>query len=666
MTRKEYQNLCREINQHMEAYYNDDAPTISDYEYDQLMQKLKGCEREHPEWVTPSSPSQRIGGTAQTKAGAKVHHNVPMLSIEDVFNKEDVEHWVNGVKKLYPDCRFSVETKIDGLSMTVRYNKGKDGRLHFVLAETRGDGFMGEDVTANALVIDDVPKILDIPFDYLELRGEVYMPHASFNSYNQEQEERGLRTAANPRNLAAGTLRQLDPSIVEKRKLGMFIFNVQDGPDDVFFSHTDNLDYLARHGVPVVKHFECGTIAEIFEAIDSIANMRSDLPYDIDGAVVKIDDIKLRDYFPAGSKYSAGHIAYKYPPEDAIVVMDDIEVGVGRTGKLTYTGVFHDKNTGRPAVLCGTNVSRVTLHNQNYISNMEVGIGGHYSLVKSGEIIPKLKDCVYPPKHVFRSPERCPVCGSLLEIDEDSADIFCINPSCPAQLLRTISYFASSGCMDIDGLGEIVCEKLINAGYLRDYADIYLLKNYRDELIRSNIIGRQRSVDGLLEAIEQSKNNEPERLLTGLGIRNVGRATAKEIMRHYSSIKDLIGVEMGELSEIDGVGHITENYICSFFGMPENQEILRSLERSGVNMQMKEKVSGKLNDISFAITGILKQMTRKEAIDLIEKNGGTYTRTVNHATNYILVGVSPGSKLDEANELGVSTISEEQFLEMVI
>lgn len=415
MNKNEYDLLCEKIDYHMDRYYNQDSPEISDYEYDQLMIQLKEAEKEHPEWVTPDSPTQKIGGTVKREAGVKVTHDVPMLSIEDVFSKEEVTAWVEKVRSVHADAVFSVETKIDGLSMTLRYEKDSNGKMKLVMAETRGDGLVGEDVTANALVIPDIPKYLDLPYDSLQLRGEVYMSHDDFDRFNEQQEKNGKKTAANPRNLAAGTLRQLDSSITKERGLKMFIFNVQKGPDEMLYSHCDSMETLNSNGIPVVYHRKCSTADEILNAIDDIGNMRGDLEYDIDGAVIKIDQIKYREDFPEGSKYSSGHIAYKYPPEERVVVMDEILVDVGRTGKLTFTGVFHDKETKKAARLCGTNVTRASLHNMDYIKNMHIGIGGSYRLYKSGEIIPKLNGCVDEPPHVFESPQICPVCGSRLE-----------------------------------------------------------------------------------------------------------------------------------------------------------------------------------------------------------------------------------------------------------
>ena len=667
MTYQEYLSLKDIINVHMDAYYNQDAPTISDYEYDQLMQQLKAAEREHPEWITPDSPSQKIGGVAKRTAGVKVTHRVPMLSIEDVFNKQDVTAWVEKVHALHPGCAFSVETKIDGLSMTLRYERREDGKLHLVLAETRGDGLIGEDVTANALVIPDVKQVLDAPWEMLEIRGEVYMSHEDFERFNTVQEENGKKTAANPRNLAAGTLRQLDPGITKERGLRMFIFNVQQGAEELTRSHIGGMEKLSALGVPVTWHKMCGTAEEIIAAIDEIAEMRSSLSYDIDGAVVKIDETALRNDFPAGSKYSAGHIAYKYPPEERVVVMDEIEVDVGRTGKLTFTGIFHDRETGKPARLCGTSVSRATLHNQDYIRDMQVGIGGAYKLFKSGEIIPKLNGCVTPPEHVFTAPEHCPVCGEKLIREEDTADIRCVNPACPAQLSRTVAYFTSLDCMNIMGLGEKQVDALVKQGYLKDYGDIYSLKDRRAELIGTGIIGKEKNTDKILAAIEESKQNHPARLLAALAIRNVGRNTARDIMKHFSSLEELIAASREQLTAIDDVGETTADCILDFFAREENRAIMDKLRAAGVNMAMPEEkeASSVLAGMTLVVTGTLPTLGRKEVTELIEKNGGKCAGSVSKKTDLVVAGEAAGSKLTKAQELGIKVIDEAELLRMI-
>ncbi len=665
MTKQEYKELQQKIDYHMDRYYNQDTPEISDYEYDQLMITLKKAEAEHPEWITPDSPTQKIGGVAKREAGVKVEHHVPMLSIEDVFTKEEVVEWVNKVHSIHPDASFSVEQKIDGLSMSLRYAKEGEG-MRLTLAETRGDGLIGEDVTANALVIPDVKQKLDLSFDYLELRGEVYMSHEDFERYNEAQEEAGKKLAANPRNLAAGTLRQLDTSITAKRGLRMFVFNVQDGPLDFMAQHGDALKQLEELGVPVVAHKICKTAEEVCAAIDEIGESRGELDYDIDGAVVKIDHTQWRDEFEAGSKYSSGHIAYKYPPEEKVIEMDNIIVDVGRTGKLTFTGEFHDVETGKPARLCGTSVSRATLHNQDYINEMQIGIGGHYKLFKSGEIIPKLNGCVKAPEVVFEAPAVCPICGETLVREEDTADIRCVNPSCPAQTVRTISYFASRDAMNIMGLGETLVEALVKNDYLENYADIYELQNVRDELVEKGIVGKEKNTDKLLGEIEKSKNNPPERLLTGLGIRNVGKTTAKSIIRHFHSFEALSQATLEELTAVDDIGEICASSIYEFFHEEQNVEILERLKSAGLTMEeVDSSIDDKFSGKTFVITGTLTTMKRQEAAALIENHGGKVTGSVSKKTDYLLAGENAGSKLTKANDLGIQVISEEDLQTML-
>lgn len=667
MNHQEYKELCATINYHMNLYYNLDEPEISDYEYDMLMQQLKKAEIEHPEWVTKDSPTQKIGGVAKREAGVKVTHDVPMLSIQDVFTKEDVVEWVKKVKAMHPDCRFSVEPKIDGLSATLRYEKGSDGKLHLVMCETRGDGIIGEDVTANAMVIPTVAKTIDADWDSLQIRGEVYMTHANFEKYNEIQENAGKKLAANPRNLAAGTLRQLDPTITKERGLDILVFNVQKGPAELMKSHTTGLDILLDAGVAVTPYYLCNDVNDVIDAIDAIADNRALLDHDIDGAVVKIDEIDYRDDFAGSSKYSSGHIAYKYPPEERVVVMDDIIVDVGRTGKMTFTGVFHDKLTGGPAKLCGTSVTRATLHNLDYIEDMEIGVGGSYKLFKSGEIIPKLNGCVDKPAAVFKAPTTCPVCGAALVRDKDSADIVCVNPSCPAQLTRTIAYFASLDCMNIMGLGETIVDALVASGYLTSYADIYTLKDKRDALIRDGIIGKEKNTDKILSNIEKSKESDAVRVLTGLGIRNVGKSTAKDIMKAFDSIDAVRNADIDSLTEINGVGALTAQYIVEFFTNADNADVVDKLKASGVNMtaQKAANASEKLSGQIVVITGTLPSLGRKEAAELVEKNGGKCSGSVSKKTTLVLAGEAAGSKLTKAQELGIKVIDEAEFLRML-
>ncbi len=656
--RQRYEELKTTIDYHMDRYYNADAPEISDFDYDALMRELKAIEGSHPDWVTPDSPSQKIGGTAKREAGIAVTHHVPMLSIEDVFTKAEVASWVEEVLRLRPDAAFSVEEKIDGLSMSLRY---QDGDL--ILAETRGDGLVGEDVTPNALVIPDVRRTIDLS-GYVELRGEVYMSHEDFDRFNEEQEEAEKKPAANPRNLAAGTLRQLDAAVVRRRGLRMFVFNVQDAYDneaDLLRSHTAGLTRLREAGIPTVDHTLCRTADEVLAAIDAIGENRGVLNYDIDGAVVKIDQIAYRADFPAGSKYSAGHIAYKYPPEEKEVTIDRIEVGVGRTGKMTFRAVFAE-----PVRLCGTNVQKATLHNADFIRELGVAEGCRAVCRKQGEIIPAIIRVTQPADKAFAAPTVCPVCGSALVKEEGTCDIYCENPSCPAQLKRTLAYFAGKDAMDIKNFGTKYLEALIEQGYVADIPDIYRLREHRAELIEKGILGKEKNTDRILSSIEESKKNPPDRLLTGFAIRNVGRISARQIMRHYHSLWDLAEASTEELRELPDVGEVTANAIHFFFSDEKQRAMLRELEELGLTIKNAEaedtEAPQPLSGLTIVVTGTLAHFGRSEIAAWIEQNGGKCTGSVSRKTDYLVAGENAGSKLDKARSLGVPVLSEEELL----
>ncbi len=662
---EEYKKLVDTIDYHMDRYYNQNEPEISDFEYDQLMQQLKKAEEEHPEWVTPDSPTQKIGGVAMREAGIKVTHDVPMLSIEDVFNKEDVTAWVEKVKTVHPDAKFSVEAKIDGLSMTLRYEKDSHGKLKLKLAETRGDGFIGEDVTENALVIPDVNKYLDLPYDSLQLRGEVYMSHEDFDRYNEDQELKGGKLAANPRNLAAGTLRQLDANITKQRGLRMFVFNVQQGPEELTESHVNGLDILNQHNVPVVFHCICESAEEIIAVIDEIGEKREEFEFDIDGAVVKIDQVAYRNDFSTSAKYTNGHIAYKYPPEEKETKLLDIELSVGRTGRVTPTAIFE------PIRLCGTSVSRATLHNQDFIDDLNVGIGDTIVVYKSGEIIPKVKEVKHDKRpegvSTFKIPNVCPVCGGTVTRDADTADMKCTNPSCPAQLERHIINFVSRDAMDIKGFGEVYIIDLVRRGYIKDIADIYTLKDKRDELIEEGIIGKEKNTDKLLAAIDGSKSNEATRLFTGFGIPNVGKAAAKALLKEFKSIDAIMALTVEQLIQVNDIGEISANSIYNYLHDSVNIDIINRIKAAGVNMveEEKEGATDKLAGLTFVITGTLPTMGRKEAQELIELNGGKCSGSVSKKTNYLVAGEAAGSKLDKANALGVTVLDEAGLISLI-
>ena len=654
--------LRKEIEYHIERYYNQDDPEITDYEYDQKMNELKRLEREHPEYVTPDSPTQKVGGSAKREAGVLVEHNVPMLSLQDVFDRGEVENFVAEMKKQLDDPEFVVEYKIDGLSLSLRYEYGE-----LKLAETRGDGIQyGEDVTANAKVIRDVKKKLKDKPEYLEIRGEVYMTEADFEKVNEKQELLGKKLFANPRNCAAGTLRQLDTAVTKERGLSMFIFNIQDARGISFETHTEGYEYLKKQGIRVIEEYTvCKTADEVWAAIEKIGENRGKLPYDIDGAVVKINRFSDREKLGATSKVPRWAVAYKYPPEEKETKLLDIELSVGRTGRITPTAVFE------PVRLCGTSVSRATLHNQDFIDELDIGIGDTIVVYKSGEIIPKVRRVIHEkrPEGVkkFVIPDVCPVCGAKTERERDTADIKCTSPNCPAQLERHMINFVGRDAMDIKGFGATYIMELVHLGYLKDIADIYDLKQHREELIEQGIIGKEKNTDKLLDAIEKSKQNEAFQLLTGFGIPNVGKAAAKTILKHFGSIEALMQADMESLQQVADVGEVTALCIRNYFQDESNCNIIERLKEAGVNMEMQESDNqdGRFDGLTFVITGTLPTLDRKAAAALIEAHGGKVSGSVSKKTNYLLAGENAGSKLTKANDLGVSVISEEELQEML-
>lgn len=654
--------LRKEIEYHIERYYNQDDPEITDYEYDQKMNELKRLEREHPEYVTPDSPTQKVGGSAKREVGVLVEHNVPMLSLQDVFDRGEVENFVAEMKKQLDDPEFVVEYKIDGLSLSLRYEYGE-----LKLAETRGDGIQyGEDVTANAKVIRDVKKKLKDKPEYLEIRGEVYMTEADFEKVNEKQELLGKKLFANPRNCAAGTLRQLDTAVTKERGLSMFIFNIQDARGISFETHTEGYEYLKKQGIRVIEEYTvCKTADEVWAAIEKIGENRGKLPYDIDGAVVKINRFSDREKLGATSKVPRWAVAYKYPPEEKETKLLDIELSVGRTGRITPTAVFE------PVRLCGTSVSRATLHNQDFIDELDIGIGDTIVVYKSGEIIPKVRRVIHEKRPAgvkkFVIPNVCPVCGAKTEREKDTADIKCTSPNCPAQLERHMINFVGRDAMDIKGFGATYIMELVHLGYLKDIADIYDLKQHREELIEQGIIGKEKNTDKLLDAIEKSKQNEAFQLLTGFGIPNVGKAAAKTILKHFGSIEALMQADMESLQQVADVGEVTALCIRNYFQDENNCKIIERLKEAGVNMEMAESGSedGRFDGLTFVITGTLPTMDRKAAAALIEAHGGKVSGSVSKKTNYLLAGENAGSKLTKANDLGVSVISEEELQEML-
>lgn len=657
--KQKIEDLRQKILYHNDLYYNQDNPEISDYEYDMMMQELKRLEKDHPEFITADSPTQKVGGTAKRQAGVLVKHDVPMLSLQDVFSRGEVDTFVENMQDELDSPEFVVEEKIDGLSLALRY---RDGVLERAI--TRGDGIVqGEDVTANALQIKDVKKKLKDKLPYFEVRGEVYMTRQAFALVNEKQELLGKRLFANPRNCAAGTLRQLDSKITKERGLSMFIFNLQKAEGKEFVSHTQAYEFMHRQGMKIIHSYKvCKTKDEVWQAIEEIGARRGSLPYDIDGAVVKVNDFAQRETVGATSKVPRWAVAYKYPPEEKETRVIDIELSVGRTGRITPTAVFE------PVQLCGTKVERATLHNQDFINELDIRIGDTVRVYKSGEIIPKVR-CVVKEKRPentqpFIIGDYCPVCGAKT-IRDDKADIRCSNPHCPAQIERWIINFVGRDAMDIKGFGMMYIKTLIDNGYIKDPSDIYNLYTYRDELIAKGLIGKEKNTDKLLAAIENSKKNAPWRLLCGLGILNIGKAAARSLLNHFGSFDKLAQASEEEIKEVNDIGDISAKQVYDFFQAEDNRKMLEKFKRAGVNMEQEiTAAGGKFAGLTFVLTGTLTTMSRNEAAELIQSLGGKAASSVSKKTNYVVAGENAGSKLTKAENLGIKILSEAEFIAM--
>ena len=658
--KKELNRLRKEIRHHNKCYYDNDSPEISDYEYDLLMQRLKSLEGAYPELITKTSPTQQVGGTARREAGVLVQHDVPMLSLQDVFSKAEVADFVNSAIEALDEPEFVVEEKIDGLSLALRY---RDGLL--TQAITRGDGVIqGEDVTENARVIKDIKQKLKDSLPYFEVRGEVYMSREAFAKVNDRQELLGLKLFANPRNCAAGTLRQLDSRITKERQLSMFNLQIAEGRE--FASHTEAYDFMKKQGMKVIHNYKvCRTAEEVMAAIDEIGSSRGGLPYDIDGAVVKVNDFAQREQLGQTSKVPKWAVAYKYPPKEKETRLLDIELSVGRTGRITPTAVFE------PVQLCGTKVERATLHNQDFIDELDIRIGDTIRVFKSGEIIPKVRSVNHELRPEGTVPfligDTCPVCGHKAVREESMADIRCTNPSCPAQLENHLINFVGRDAMDIKGMGEQNIHALIEAGLVKDVADIFVLSRHREAMIAAGLIGKEKNTDKVLEAIEKAKANEPQRLVAGFGISGIGKAAARELMLHFHSVDKLAEADAEAVREVNDIGEISSRAIYEYFRDPVNIDIIKRLKEAGVNMELKDSgiVDEKLAGKTVVVTGTLPTLSRNEAKSLIESHGGKAAGSVSKKTDYVLAGEAAGSKLTKAQELGIPVLSEAEFLAMV-
>lgn len=653
---KEINELRRKLNYYGKLYYVDDAPAISDYEYDMLMQQLKALEKEHPELVTPDSPTQRIGGPALSKF-EPVHHQVPLESLTDVFSVDELFAFGERMDSTLPGHHsYTVEPKIDGLSMSLEYENGV-----FIRGATRGDGVTGEDVTENLRTVRSLPLRIENAPERLIVRGEVYMSRAVFNELNAQREIHGEKLLANPRNAAAGSIRQLDPKIAAARKLDIICFNMQYSSDDIYTSHAQTLDEMKAMGFPVVPYMKYDSIQACVERIEWLGEHRDELPYDMDGAVIKIDSLEQRTALGSTAKAPRWAVAFKYPPEKKESKVLDIIVQVGRTGVLTPKVIVESVR------LAGTTVSAATLHNQDNIDRLDLRIGDTVVLQKAGEIIPEVlsvnKDKRPEGTVPFVMPSVCPECGSPVVRDEDGAALRCTSPECPAQRLRNIAHFASREAMDIEGLGISVCESLINNGLVSSAADLYYLE--QDKIAELERMG-DKSAANLIAAIERSKSAGLARLLCAFGIRQVGQKAAKVLAGSFDNLDALIVADAEQLTAIPDIGGITAGFIIEWFSLPQSQHLIGRLRAAGVDFTShEEKRDDRFAGLTFVLTGTLSDFTRDEASAIIESFGGKASSSVSKKTSYVLAGENAGSKLTKAEGLGIKIISEADFAEMI-
>lgn len=646
--------LCDIINYHSRKYYIEDNPEIEDYEYDALMNELKELEREYPDLISSSSPTQRVGGEP-VEGFKKVTHSVQMGSLQDVFSFSSVEEFVKRISEEVSNPEFTVEPKIDGLSVSLEYENGE-----FVRGSTRGDGFVGEDVTANLKTIGSIPLKLEKNVEFLEVRGEVYMPRSVFLKLSNEMELNSEQPFKNPRNAAAGSLRQKSSKIAAKRRLDIFVFNVQQSKGIDFKSHKESLDMLSELGFKVIPEYKLvDSFDEIKSMIQLIGEKRYNLPYDIDGVVIKLDDLRSREQVGYTSKVPKWAVAYKFPPEEKTTKLLDIEVNVGRTGAITPVAVFE------PVLLAGTSVSRATLHNQDFVDQRGISVGDEIVVRKAGDIIPEVlsvsKKC---GSGSFKLPDFCPVCGAKAVREQGESALRCPNIECPAQVLRSVIYFASKPAMDIEGFGPAVASALYEKGLVKRIPDIYRLT--KDDLMTLDGF-KDKSCENLLLAIKKSKNNPLDRLLCGLGIKNVGSASSKLLCERFKSIEGIISASVEEITAIDGFGELTAKALNKALNESHMKATIEELKQLGVNTQYQtDAKSDKLSAKSFVITGTLPGYSRDEAKKLIEENGGTVKSSVSKKTDYVLAGEDAGSKLEKANQLGVPVIDIDALHKMLI
>lgn len=650
---KKIEELRKTLRYHSDRYYNDDAPEIEDYEYDMMMRELKKLEEKYPEYDAPDSPTKKVGGVADNSFES-VAHSVRMESLQDAFSKDELREFSNRVEDIVSDVNYVVEPKIDGLSVSLEYRDGV-----FLRGSTRGNGDVGEDVSGNLRVIHNIPLKLNKSIPYIEVRGEVYMPKKSFERVVDRQIINGEKPFKNPRNAAAGSLRQKDSSVAASRGLDIFVFNIQQIEGVELSSHKESLDFIKELGfntIPTYKKVD--NIEDAIAEIDRIGEARGSLEYDIDGAVIKVDDFSQRDILGSTAKYPKWAIAFKYPPEEKQTKLLDIEIAVGRTGVLTPTAILESVH------LAGTTVSRATLHNQDFINEKGIAIGDVVTVRKAGDIIPEVL-CVneHNSNSVFKFPDVCPSCGEKVYRDEDEAAIRCINPECPAQLLRNLIHFCSRDAMDIEGLGPAIIETFVNEGMIAKTYDIY---NLDFNKILSLEGFKETSANNIINSVNNSKNNDLSKLIFALGIRHIGAKAGKLLADYFKDIDLVMNASVDDILQIDGFGKIMAESVVEFFSSDSTKELIAKLKEAGVNMKSTNVVEDtRFSGMTFVLTGTLPTLKRAEASKIIESFGGKTSSSVSKKTTYVLAGEEAGSKLDKANKLGVQIISEEEFKEMI-
>ncbi len=652
-TEKKIKDLTATLEYHAHRYYDLDSPEISDFEYDKLLHELMDLEEKFPEYKSPTSPTSRVGGNV-SNSFAPVLHEVRMGSLQDVFDYSDVLEFDKRVRETIENPIYVVEPKIDGLSVSLRYENGI-----LTVGSTRGDGNIGEDVTENIKTIHSVPLKTNVSLPMIEVRGEVYMPHNSFKKLVYDQINNDETPFKNPRNAAAGSLRQKNPKIASKRNLDIFVFNLQQIEGKELYSHAESLDYMKSIGfkvLPTYKTFD--DINSVIEEIRRIGENRNAFEFDIDGAVIKVDNFNHREQLGSTAKYPKWAIAFKYPPEEKTTKLLDIELNVGRTGAITPTAVFE------PITLAGTTVSRAVLHNQDFIDEKRVSIGDIILVRKAGEIIPEVLSVVdhNPNVEVYKIPNICPSCGSKTFREEGEAVIRCSNPQCPAQLSRNIIHFASRDAMDIDGLGPTVVNQLIENNLIKSSADLYYLTK---EDIISIDRKAEKSAENLIKAIEKSKSNDLSKLIFGLGIRNIGQKAAEELSKHFRDLENLMNATIDDIIAIDGIGETMAKNIVDYFNIKETHTYIEKLKLAGVNFKSLETLKGDtFKGLTFVLTGTLPNLSRTDASKIIKDLGGNVSSSVSKNTNYLVAGDEAGSKLDKALKLGIPVINESELLKL--